>query len=502
MSDTEDPRGDNSSGSGAVVPETGNVATTDNGTMEKPESRESSAHLSSNVAARLVYTAKAAVQRLFFSFEQFSRHEMANHAAAGAYSFLLSAAPAILVVVYLSSLAVASTDTSHILDRLPFLTPLVEAIGGRSTFEAFLATPMSGIAGIFGLVNLLWAARLFIVSIQRGMRVIYTDRQPSNAVRENILTFALELIVIVAVVVLIALSSLGRAALDRGAWTPSLAFLAQVLSLLLLAMAPIVLWLFIFISYRTIPARKPPVGTSLSASILCTATYMVLSGVLGMTINSARYGLLYGLLGGLVTGLIKVYFFFWLYFFFAELSFTIQNFDSILFARFHTMDSASGSGSRLEKALFSKPGRLFRRYARDYHSGEIIFAQGDGSNEAMYLYRGTVGIWLTNPAIRPGASPGTELHPTEAGQKRHTGTELPPISTVHEGQFFGEMAWILEEPRSAWAMAITDCTVFSLPPELFDQFLSQDPGASRRLAGILAARLKANNDRMSTMGAP
>ena len=40
------------------------------------------------------------LRRALFSFEQFTRHEMANHASAGAYAFLLSAFPAILIVLY------------------------------------------------------------------------------------------------------------------------------------------------------------------------------------------------------------------------------------------------------------------------------------------------------------------------------------------------------------------------------------------------------------------
>ncbi|HPG87647.1 MAG TPA: Crp/Fnr family transcriptional regulator, partial [Spirochaetales bacterium] len=95
-----------------------------------------------------------------------------------------------------------------------------------------------------------------------------------------------------------------------------------------------------------------------------------------------------------------------------------------------------------------------------------------------YLYRGSVEIGLPPAAGEAGAV----------------------LSTVGEGELFGEMAWLLEEPRSARAVAKTDCMVFVLPPEMFERYLAQDAGASRRLVELMAARLKANNERVGRSG--
>ncbi|HRW24808.1 MAG TPA: cyclic nucleotide-binding domain-containing protein, partial [Spirochaetia bacterium] len=132
----------------------------------------------------------------------------------------------------------------------------------------------------------------------------------------------------------------------------------------------------------------------------------------------------------------------------------------------------------LDRSLFSNPIRLIRRYAREYRAGEVIFEKGDEDRSALYLYEGSVEIGI--PAA--DGTPGTVL------------------STVDEGELFGEMAGLLEEPRSAQAVARTDCTVFVLPPEMFERFLAQDAGASRRLVELMAARLKANNERVAKAG--
>ncbi|HUW69384.1 MAG TPA: YhjD/YihY/BrkB family envelope integrity protein [bacterium] len=412
---------------------------------------------------------KALTQRVLFAFEQFSRHEMANHAAAGSYSFLLSAIPAVLVILYISSIAVSSFDSTRILRLLGLV---IDAFGGKATLEAFMAKPLAGFTGAFGLINLIWAARLFVVSIQRGIRVVYSDAATINQVRESLLTFAVELVVIIAVVLVMAASQVARTLFEAIDWIPATALLGIALKTGFRVLPFVSLWLFVFMTYRNIPSHKPPSRIAALNAILCVTSYSIFGYLLGFSLNAARYGLLYGILGNLIAGLIKVYFFFWLYFFFAELGYTMEFFDSLLFARFHRVSSAEKPAGRIERALFAEPGRLFRRFAREFVAGQTIFAKGDQDRSALYLYKGSVDIDLVPPEERRGAA----------------------LSTVNEGELFGEMAWILEEPRSAWATATSDCTIFVLPPEVFERFLAQDAGGSMRLATLLAERLRANNE--------
>lgn len=414
---------------------------------------------------------KSFTQRAFFTFEQFSTHEMANHAAAGAYSFLLSAIPAVLVILYISSMALVSVDADLILETL---SPFIESFGGRDALKAFVSKPLAGFTGAFGFINLIWAARLFIVSLQRGIRVIYSDAAKSNPMRENILTFAVELIVIVAVVLIILASQVARAAIAAMKLAPAAEFFGTGVKTGLLVLPLTLLWVFVFLTYRNVPPKKPSRSHAAFSAALCVAAYSAFGAILGLTLNTTRYGLLYGILGNLIVGLIKVYFFFWLYFFFSELCYTLEYFDSLLFARFHRVNSSEKPPGRIERSLFAEPKRLMRRYACTYEAGQVIFSQGDEDRNPLYLYQGIAEIYISQ-----GDAPGRLL------------------STVSEGEFFGEMAWILDEPRSALARAKTKCTVFTLPPEMFERFLAQDAGASRKLVEILAVRLKVNNDRLS-----
>jgi membrane protein len=419
----------------------------------------------------------AGIQRTVFSLEQFGRHEMANHAAAGAYGFLLSVGPALLVILYLTSIAFGGR-TFDLSSASSYLEPYIGRTGDIPWLESLTTRPLAGFAGVFGFVNLIWTSRLFILSIQRGIRVVYSDVTQANLIRENILTFVAELVLLLSVIGLIAFASLAgpfvhalRSTHLSGPVSTAIAITAWILPLA-------ILWLFVFLTYRNIPARKPRYHIAAICALLCTASYLLLGSFLNIFLSIERYGLLYGVMGNLIVGLVKVYAFFWLYFFFAELSYTVEFFDILLFPRFHKLESASKAGMRLERSLFAEPQRLERHFARYYKAGDCIFARHDTGRDAYYLYRGTVHIHLDEPS------------------------SCQAKSIISEGDFFGELASILGEPRSAWAMAATDCVVFVLPQELFKRFTTSNAESSQHLLELMANRVKANDEYMRRFGKP
>ncbi len=417
-------------------------------------------------------------QRTLFSFEQFTRNEMANHASAGAYAFLLSAMPALLVVAYISSILYRSLNLDS-MALTGFLAPYLGSFGAENVVKTFLSKPIAGFAGFLGVINLIWAARLFVVSIQRGIRVVYADVVKTNPLRENILTFAMELILLFAGIVLIAAVQILRTMVDLMNWQAARVFFGGIALLGLKFLPFAMLWIFIFLTYRTIPAHKPQKKNAGIAALLCVVAYWFFGFILGLFLNTGRYGVLYGIFGNLIGGLIKVYGFFWLYYFFAELTYTTEFFDSLLFTRFRSVNSGTAKTNAVERSLFSEPASLFTKYAHEYEAGSILFEKGELNRDAFYLYIGSVGIFLGSP-------PNPETH--EIKEK--------PVSVIKTGEFFGEMASLLAEPRSGWAVAMQRSTIIRLPPAMFERYLASAPLESRRMIELLASRLKANNAKM------
>lgn len=104
--------------------------------------------------------------------------------------------------------------------------------------------------------------------------------------------------------------------------------------------------------------------------------------------------------------------------------------------------------------------------------GEIIFQEGDLSNEAYRLLSGGVEISITVDA------------------KKVVLAQLGP------GDIFGEMAMIDEHPRSATAMTLYPSQVEVMTPDDFNQCIIQDPATLMPYLASFFERLRTANDRL------
>ena len=73
-----------------------------------------------------------------------------------------------------------------------------------------------------------------------------------------------------------------------------------------------------------------------------------------------------------------------------------------------------------------------------------------------------------------------------------------PIATIQSGEIFGEMASMGEMPRSASAVAKSDCRVVGLDDKQFRAALGRNPGFALMLMSIMASRLR---DTIASLGA-
>jgi CRP-like cAMP-binding protein len=89
---------------------------------------------------------------------------------------------------------------------------------------------------------------------------------------------------------------------------------------------------------------------------------------------------------------------------------------------------------------------------RNYRRGEVIFRQDDPGNALYLIESGTVKI----------------------SRQGEDGREIT-LTLLHKGEYFGELALLDEEPRSADAIAVEATTVYLLPKAEFKSFLLANP---------------------------
>jgi CRP-like cAMP-binding protein len=68
------------------------------------------------------------------------------------------------------------------------------------------------------------------------------------------------------------------------------------------------------------------------------------------------------------------------------------------------------------------------------------------------------------------------------------------VETVEEGAIFGEMALIDPAPRSATAVALTDCTLARVDAYTFHQLVQRVPALALEVMKVMARRLRRANE--------
>jgi CRP/FNR family cyclic AMP-dependent transcriptional regulator len=114
-------------------------------------------------------------------------------------------------------------------------------------------------------------------------------------------------------------------------------------------------------------------------------------------------------------------------------------------------------------------------HTRNYLSGEYIFYQGDPGIGLYLINDGEVVIQRTN----------------ESG-------EVIPLATFYEGDFFGELALVDGEKRSASATAKTDCRLSVIFKPDLDEYIEAYPRKGIKIlqgiSEIIAVRLRKINE--------
>jgi CRP/FNR family transcriptional regulator, cyclic AMP receptor protein len=104
---------------------------------------------------------------------------------------------------------------------------------------------------------------------------------------------------------------------------------------------------------------------------------------------------------------------------------------------------------------------------RKQRKGATIFAKGDSGQALFAIRAGTVKI--SAPAL--------------------DGRETI-FNILHDGDIFGEIALLDGQPRTADAVAITDCELIAIERRDFLKFVRDEPKAALKLIELLCARLR------------
>jgi CRP/FNR family transcriptional regulator, cyclic AMP receptor protein len=108
---------------------------------------------------------------------------------------------------------------------------------------------------------------------------------------------------------------------------------------------------------------------------------------------------------------------------------------------------------------------------RKVRRGTTVFAKGDAGTQLIAILSGRIKIAISSPEGREAV-----------------------LNVVHEGELFGEIALFDGRPRTAAAIAITDCELMSIDRRHFLPLVREQPDIAIKLIEILCARLRRSSE--------
>lgn len=118
---------------------------------------------------------------------------------------------------------------------------------------------------------------------------------------------------------------------------------------------------------------------------------------------------------------------------------------------------------------------LIDKFGKAIKANEHVFYEGDEGHELYLVHSGEVRIYKT------------------IGDRELT------LSVLHKDDFFGEVASLLGEYRTASAVAVTDLTVIVFPTDVIEKVIMNQSEVAVRLLRLMARRLKAADDLISIL---
>lgn len=394
----------------------------------------------------------------------FARNGLQNHAAATAFYFMLSATPLLLLLAWGAQWLASLAETSNLATIL--LAALYEQLHlDVLTDMGFIPSQSRLSASGVGLLTLVLSSRGLVSAAQSAFQSIFPDETRHRPVW---LSWLLPLVIIPIAFLLIGLAAFVHIVLG---FMAEIALLGpqttHALKLISGFLGGAIVWAMIAFAYWRLPTTRPSARMAGLLALFATLTLAALVYGFDLFFKLERYRSVYGALGGVVFILIGTYLAAVVFYLWAQCLYALGKVDV---AALEKLMVGGEGANKLEGYVFGRADRLLHKYGRTFAAGDTLIDEGDASSkEAYFLYSGRV----------------TLLKNIQGHAER--------LGSLDAGQFFGEMAYLLGEARTATVVAETGVVALVFPPGMLEELMNYSAPLSRRIVNTLAQRLMRMN---------
>ena len=397
------------------------------------------------------------------AFKNYSANGDANQAAAIALYAVLSAIPLFVLTIIAAG---------YIFSSYPHIqTDIVDAVRGFHPYFSEKILVQLGqiekkrhLLGWLGVIGLIWLSAQIFNSMEGALNITFHSQKKRNFIVSKLLAIAMIPMgwivggVSVAISYLTAMIVRQPIELSSGVGL----YLSTMSGALLRYLLPYVITVIFFsIVYRVIPTAKiKPAVALVGGAIFALLMEIAKQFFTWYISNYTRYDVIFGSLEAVVILVIWVFYVALIFLFCAEIMSSYQRRDILLLER--AMLKPLQKSMRVEE-------RLFKKFGQTYEKGSIVFNEGDSGHEMFYVLSGRVCLEKVDCHVKK------------------------VLAEMGPGQYFGEMAALIDISRSATAHVIEDSHLAVIDGNTFGDMLRESQEISMHMLKEFSRRLKNSN---------
>jgi len=389
-----------------------------------------------------------------FSIQSFLRNRDLETAAMLAFYGVFALIPLSLAVIFLlSQFFVSSQQASRAIENLIIeIVPEHYDIILREVFS--LAEKK--MAGIIGLLPLLWAVVPLVRSIRSAFFSVFKAEKTGGFFKNRLVDF---LTVFLFLLLLIAL--VGGQILYASALSGHLGQKNLFLSLLGGVGPPLAGALFLSLFFLVFSPVRLEWWNLLLSAFFTACLWSIVRPLFVMFLHyNPNYGLIFGSLKAVFILIVWVYYTFAVILFGMELLSNIRRREALLLSRLFAGGNSPADVSPV----------VPERFVRSCEPGEVIFEENSTGHEMFYILSGSVQILKKGHLLRE----------------------------MRTGDYFGEMAMLIQVPRTAAAVAAArDTRLVVVSESNFDTIIRENPKIVLSILHEMSNRLRVLNEQLN-----
>jgi membrane protein len=419
--------------------------------MSKP--RQSNVHAARRMALSAWFVVKEA-------FRAYGANRNLEMAATLAYYGFLSLMPLLVLLFFVFSLALRSSET--VLLAMSNLTAQLFPAFNQDILADLMSLSQSKTWGVVGIIALVWSMTPFAGAIRTAMDRIFRAGIQMQFLKAKALNVAAVLGILVTFVGLVGwkMFLLVRPLPERLAIP---AWLAKALAEGAPFLATLAVVGFFYLVFGPVRLRRTHL---LTGALVTTGLLMVIRPLFGWFLKvNPDYGYAFGSLKAIFLLLIWVYYTFAAVLLGAEIMAALRRKEALLL---RGLFAPARPGARVAVSVV-----LLERFTHPLAPGEVLFGEGVAGAEMYYILEGTIVL-----------AKGGRI-----------------LKAMGPGDFFGEMSMLLGTERTAAATAgPAGARLVAITRDNFDMILRENPGIVLMILREMASRLKATSAELARRG--